>query len=166
MQLVRGVAGLVRAGPPRSRLMRRSCCQFGRSRNTPSLVLVLCGSPGRPRGRWRQRVDVYAYGLNSGSFLSISPLLPPFSVVLDWQQTGPTPLVCWLTVLSASGATFRWGTATSLSGWQPLPGCLSSALLVHVSQAGSRYSLGTAGNAFTVGRSVPASLHWQLYSKS
>ena len=29
-----------------------------------------------------------------GAPFSLSPLLPPFSVVLDWQQTGPTPLVC------------------------------------------------------------------------
>ena len=165
MQLVRGVAGLVRAGPPRSRLMRRSCCQFGRSRNTPSLVLVLCGSPGRPRGRWRQRVDVYAYGLNSGSFLSISPLLPrPQSL-----STGNRLVLLRWSVDSLSSprpARPSAGGLQPLSGWQPLPGCLSSALLVHVSQAGSQYSLGTAGNAFTVGRSAPASLHWQLYSKS
>ena len=33
----------------------------------------------------------YAYCRNFR--LLLSPLLPPLSVVLDWQQTGPTPLV-------------------------------------------------------------------------
>ena len=57
VRLVRGVAGLVQTGPPRSRWLRRSCCQFRQVSQHSVSGTRTGGSPGRPRGQGRQRVD-------------------------------------------------------------------------------------------------------------
>ena len=55
------------------------------------------------------------YALRRNFRLLLSPLLPPLSVVPDWQRTGPLRWsVDSLSPLSVSGATFHRGTATSL----------------------------------------------------